>query len=108
MDLKRLEDKVDKVEEKVIDLTVEVRTTSEKVDHYFDLVQKHVTSDERIVKKFEPLLGSLTSLNEIIDDHKYKKETNKRKISYLKSLGIKLGVLTALISIIATILKIYV
>lgn len=95
--LTRLEGKVDKIGEKVDQTREDMYQIKSDLKIYSAEVQKHVESDNKIIRHFEPLLHDLAF-------QKKKKEERREK---LKSVGTKLGIVATSITIIYGLIRIF-
>lgn len=100
----RLETKVDKVDEKVNELKVEMVEMKSDMKHHMDVVEAHVAGDNKIIDHLQPILGDLADL---VQDKKYQEENTKRKINKWKTWSLKVGLVSLLIGMGAGLAKIF-
>ena len=80
--LDRMEDKVDKIQEQVSELNVDLKV-------HMALIEEHVTGDKKIINEIQPM----------IRDYYFQKEQKARQIATLK----KTSLVTAILASIAAI-----
>ena len=108
----KLEQKVDDIKDDVNNVKMDVHSISIKLDSHMEKIDEHITGDDKIITEIEPLLRELPSLVEIVKKYEIDKELQKRnkeakdeKTSKYKSLGIKLGVVATVVSIITMVYR---
>jgi len=94
----RLEDKVDAVKEDVSELKTEFKI-------HMAVIERHVSSDERIIQKINPLLEKFNEIVEVVEEHKFDKQLNKKKMESIKKWSARLGLVSVVIGILVGISK---
>jgi len=104
--LDRLEDKVDKID----DIVVEIKTD---MKHYNKKIDQHLDTDASIIKTISPLLQKLPQIVEIAEQYQFEKQLKERleadsamKSERVKSVSMKLGIVATLTAIVTGILRI--
>ncbi len=97
--LERLENKVDRIE----DTVVEIRTD---MKHYNNKVEDHLKSDAGIIKTISPILEKLPQIVEIAEQYQFEKqleakktEDRNRRNELAKFYSIRLGIISTIIGI---------
>ena len=108
----KLENHVESIKDEVTDIKIAQAVMSEKMDNHLERIEDHITGDEKIITEIQPLLRELPSLIEIIKTYEVDKEIaarnkDKKQANFIKyrTLGIKLGYVTTVVGIIATIYR---
>lgn len=91
--LTRVEDKIDGVKSEVVELRTEFK-------NHMKVVQEHIIGDNKIIDNLNPLLDNL---KELVDDYKFKKTKTKRHKESLLLWTKRLGLISAIISVIYSI-----
>ena len=94
----RLEDKVDAIKEEVSDLKTDMRV-------HMATVERHVSADERIIEKINPLLDKFTEIVEVVEEHKFDKQLRQKKMETVKKWSARLGLVSVIISVIIGLSK---
>jgi hypothetical protein len=92
----RLEKRVDEVKDEVSELKTEFQI-------HRHLVEEHVTGDNKIIQKIEPLLDVLPSLQEIVQEYHLDKLDKKRSEERRKLILDKIKIVSGLLGIIGAI-----
>jgi len=108
----KLEDRVDEIKDDVSDLKSETKVQHVMIqelkddfkEHLFD-IKTHITGDEKIISKINPVLNSIVDINEIIADYKFKKEAVSRKKKILKYISINIGILATGLGVVFTLVR---
>lgn len=90
--LERLEDKVDAVKEEVSDLRADMRV-------HMATIERHVSSDERIIEKIAPLLDKFDDIVKVTEDHKFKKKVKADRVASISLWTKRLGLVSVIIGI---------
>lgn len=85
----RLEDKVDRVENKVIEV-------GSKLDTHMEVVKDHIAGDKKVINEWKPVIEMVPHLKEIIDNHNYEKERNRRWKNTLMITATIVGIIAGL------------
>jgi len=94
----RLEDKVDAVKEDVSELKTEFKI-------HMAVIERHVSSDERIIQKINPLLEKFNEIVDVVEEHKFDKQLSKKKMEAIKRWSARLGLVSIVIGILVGISK---
>jgi len=92
----RLEGKVDKIDEKVNQTREDMHEMRTELRVHTATVERHVMSDERIIKRVKPLL----------DEMAYKKKKKEERKEKLKTWSMRVGLIAASVSIVFGITRI--
>ena len=96
--LTRVEEKLDKVHEDVIELKSDLKHLIPKVD-------EHITGDKKIINHIGPLLEKLPALVEIVEEHQYEKKKMKENKEKMKNMVMGLGVVSTFVGIVIGVTK---
>lgn len=96
--LERLEEKVDRVE----DVVVEIKTD---LKHYNIKVEEHLVSDAGIIKAISPILEKLPQIVEIAEEFQLEKAMKAKKKESRKVIIANLGVVATVVAIITGITR---
>ena len=96
----RLEDKVDAIKDEVAELKTDMKV-------HMAIVEKHVSSDERIIEKINPLLDKFGEIVEVVEEHKFDKQLRQKKMETLSKWTKRLGLVSVIISVIIGISKLF-
>lgn len=96
--LDRLEVKVDKVEETVVEIKTDLK-------HYNAKVEEHLTSDAGIIKKISPILQKLPQIVEIAEEYQYNQKKKEKRNAAVKSTALYLGVIATVVGILSGLSK---
>ena len=110
----RIEQRVDEIKDDVTELKIESHVQKEMLhsmktgleDHY-EIVQRHVLGDNKIITEIQPLLNVLPHLAEMVEDHKYRRENTARRNEKLKNTSVKLGLVGATVGILTGLVKFF-
>lgn len=107
----RLEEKVDKVDDKVERINLELVEMKLEFKAQNTLLKEHVAGDNKIVSVLAPLIPQL---REMTEDYAFQKQKNKEirqkardRMKQYKKYGLCLGALSAGLSIIGAIVKFF-
>jgi len=110
----RLENRVDEIKDDVSELKAgqkileaTVTTLHDDLHEHIKAVNEHVSSDSRIIQQVSPLLTSLPHLTEMVDDHRFKKESRKRTVANVKLVSMKFGAASALVAILVGLARLF-
>lgn len=105
----RLEDKVDHIKEDVLEVKSEVKHMNETFQKQIELVNEHITGDQKIINVLEDLIPDLKDMaidhataKRIIAEKKIKREERLDKI---KSIAAPLALISTVIGIIIGVVK---
>lgn len=96
--LTRVENKIDKVSDDVIELKSDMK-------HLMPKIEEHITGDKKIINEIIPLLEKLPTIIEIAEIHKYEKLKSEEKTKYKKKLILNLGIVSTVVGIIVGVVK---
>lgn len=102
--LDRLEDKVDKVNDKVEAVDKRTIKMEAKLDQHIDVIERHVTGDNKIIDHIQPLIPHLESIAEMAQDHVYKKKLKEERMDKLFVVGNKVKIWGGVVGIASAIL----
>jgi predicted RNase H-like nuclease (RuvC/YqgF family) len=105
--LERLEEKVDNLKDNMTDLSSDFRQHTTMIEGKLELFQQHVESDSEVIKELKTFSAELPAIKEIAEEFKFKKQLEKRAISKLKKTGAVLGLVSIVLGIGASFLKIF-
>jgi hypothetical protein len=94
----RLEDKVDALKEDVSELKSDMKIHISKVED-------RMLIDGKVLDQVGPLLGSLPILTEIAESHHFDKVLKKKRAEDIKFWGSRIGLISIIAGIVATISK---
>jgi uncharacterized coiled-coil DUF342 family protein len=101
----RLESRVDEIKDDVSEIKAdqkinnyEMSELKNAIKEQIDVVRSHVTGDEKIISQLEP----------IIQDFQFRQERQRRRVSALKELGMKLAIPATVVGLIGASIKIWV
>lgn len=94
----RLEDKVDVIKDEVAELKSDMKV-------HMAMVERHVSSDERIIQKINPLLDKFDEVVEVVEEHKFDKKLRQKKMQAISKWTKRLGLVSVIISVIIGLSK---
>lgn len=100
-----LKDDMKQVKGDVGDMKVSFAKVEGHIDHTQKQVERHITSDEKIITQISPLLDLMGPMAEIIQAHEYKKQKKEERLSKWRTWGLKLGVIGTGIGILVGLTK---
>ena len=107
--LEKLEDKMDKVKEDVIELKTEFRVHTDYMKDKMVIFEDHITGDKKIISELSPVLSKLPTIVAIAEEYNYKKmaeeDTKKKRESFRKRVGFYVGIAVSISSIIFGIFR---
>lgn len=89
----RLEDKVDTLKQDVTEIKVNMKTHITKIE-------EHIAGDKKIISEWLPVVKLVPQLQEVIQNHNFQKELNKKRIALVKNISALLGILFGIIKLI--------
>ena len=103
----KLEEKVDKVKDDVTEIKVDIAEVKMLVHATNEKVAEHISGDNKIISKLEPILEQL---GEMVQDHTFQKmkqveqeKIRKAKASKYQAIAVKLGIVSVILGIFAKI-----
>ena len=87
-----MQEKVQKIDEDVVELKVKINVMDEKLDTHMDKVERHISSDERIVSRVAPLLDKLDIISEIVEEYHFEKTKKQKSEAKWKKVALRVGV----------------
>lgn len=103
--IEKLEKKVDEVKEDVVEIKVDMAEVKTLVQVTNAKVTEHISGDNKIISKLEPILDQL---GEMVQDHTFKKmkeaEMQKNREESMKkyqTIAVKLGIVSVIVGIVA-------
>lgn len=103
----RLEDKVDNLKEDVTELKTDFKIHVSKMEDRLDLFEDHITGDNKIISKIEPLLERMPELAEVLDDKKYRERAEEEKGKLRRKITWFLGTTSVLAGLFVTYIKFF-
>jgi len=97
--LERLEDKVDRIEEVVVEIKTSMR-------HYNDKVEAHAEADAVAIKTIAPILEKLPQIVEIVEEYQFEKKKTQEKKDNLKLVTMKVGLIATIVGMVTAISRV--
>lgn len=98
----RLESKIDKVNDDVTEVKVDMAEVKFMVKSTNEIMQEHIAGDNKIISQLGPILDELGSM---VQDHTYNKIKNQKRLEKLKTVSIKLSIVGTALGILIGIGK---
>lgn len=105
--LERMEEKVDNLKDNVTDLSSDFRQHTTMIEGKLELFQKHVEADSEVIKELRTFSAELPAIKEIAEEFRFKKELEKRTVKKLKRTGAALGLISIVLGIGVSFLKVF-
>lgn len=108
----RLEDKVDKIKDDVHEIKHNNIAICKVIEMHMETIEDHITGDNKIITKIEPLLNELPSIISMVKSYEVDKEiVNRRrqektdKREKITDYGKKIGLVSLIVGIITSVVK---
>jgi hypothetical protein len=98
--IERIEVRVDQIKDDVAELKADFKAHTK-------IVEEHVLGDTKIINEIRPLLDAIPHLTEMTKDYTSKKHVKEKRMETLKEWSLKLGLLTAIVTIFVGISKLF-
>ncbi len=98
--LDRLDDKMDRVEEVVIELKTDLR-------HYNERIVSHIAAEDKHNESLHPLLDKLPQIVEIAEAYQFDKKLKEIKAQKTKKFTVGIGIISTLIGIVLGLTRLF-
>jgi len=105
--LERLENKVDQLKDDVSELKTDFKVHVARMDQRLDRFADHIEGDNKIINHIEPLLNQLPIITKLIEDFQYSEQSKARRNERIKTITLKLTLVSVTIAIIGGVLKFF-
>lgn len=99
----RLESKIDKVNDDVTEVKVDMAEVKNMVKNTNEIMSEHIAGDNKIISQLAPILNEL---GDMVQDHTYNKMKKEERFDKLKLWSIRLSLFGTVVGIGAGIAKI--
>ena len=95
----RVELKVDKLNDDVIEIKSNIKNMSDRLDLHMEKVEAHVAGDNKIIYEIQPLLQQMPTIAKIIQEYHLEKLQSEQKLENMKRTSLAVGLVVAVVTV---------
>jgi len=103
----RIEIKVDKIDEKVNGVKIDITELKSDMRQHMRVIEEHVAGDNKIIEHISPMLPIFPDLADMVKDYTFKKEKDSRRMAVMKLWSLRIGLAATTIGLLTALVSFF-